>query len=127
MRKSLVIFAVVFAIGVAAAFVAGARIGGNELLYADAQYKAALLAWQLHNLRNGRSAAVITRLENSLDAELARHGKYLESRLTWLWPDLKAGDEAAIRDGVTYRLSYPHEAEEDVKADRDKVLVRYRP
>lgn len=127
MRKPLVVFALVFVVGVAAAFVAGARVGGNELLYADAQYKAAILAWQLHHLRNGRSDAVIERLENALDTELARHGQYLDSRLAWLWPDLRSDDEAAIRDGVTYRLGHPHEAEEDVRADRDRVLVRYRP
>jgi hypothetical protein len=126
MKKPLIVFAFVFAIGVSAAFVLGARVGGSELLYADAQYKAAILAWQLHNLRSDRSAAVMARMEASLDSELARHGKYMESRLAWLWPDLKPDDDAAIRDGVSYRLAHPHEAEDDVKQLREKVLVHYK-
>lgn len=125
--KKAIIIAVVFALGLAGAFVLGARVGGNELLYADAQYKTAILAWQLHNLRSGKADAVIARMEASLDAELARHGKYLESRFAWLWPDLRADDESAIRDGVSYRLAHPHEADDSVKQLREKVLVHYRP
>ena len=124
MKKAIVI-AVVLVLGLAGAFVLGARVGGNELLYADAQYKTAILAWQLHNLRSGKADAVIARMEASLDAELARHGKHLESRLAWLWPDLRADDESAIRDGVSYRLAHPREADDSVKQLREKVLVHY--
>lgn len=127
MKRSRVVFAVVFAIGVAAAFVAGARVGVNEFLYADAQYKAAILAWQLHHLRAGKTEGVIERMENSLDDELARHGLYLESHLRWLWPDMKDDDDNAIRDGVAYRLAHPHDADSETTAYREKVLVRYKP
>jgi hypothetical protein len=125
MKKAITI-AVVSVVGLAGAFVLGARVGVSEFLYADAQYKTAILAWQLHNLHAGRSAPVIARMEKSLDDELARHGKYMESRLAWLWPDLRADDEAAIRDGVSYRLAHPHEADDGVKELREKVLVHYK-
>jgi hypothetical protein len=51
----------------------------------------------------------------------------MDSRLAWLWPDLKSDDDAAIRDGVTYRLAHPYEGDEEMKQHRDKVLIRYKP
>lgn len=125
--KKAIILSIVSILGLAGAFVLGARVGVSEFLYADAQYRAAILAWQLHSLRAGTPAPVIARMEASLDTELARHGKYMDSRLAWLWPDLRADDDAAIRDGVTYRLAHPHDADDSVKQLREKVLVRYKP
>jgi hypothetical protein len=129
LKKPLVALVVLFVLGVSAAFVAGARVGVDEFLYADAQYRASILAWQLAALRAGKPEAVVERMEEALDSELAAHGRHLESRLAWLWPDLKPKDESAIREAVDYRLSHPFkEPDSDgwVKQYRDKVLTHYR-
>jgi hypothetical protein len=120
----LALAAAIFLAALFAAFVAGARVGVTEFLYADAQYKAAILAWQLSALRAGKPAEVMQRMESSLDLELGRHGRYLDSRLTWLWPDMKADNDDPILDGVYYRLSHPH-TESEADLYRDKVLTRY--
>lgn len=51
--KKAIILSIVSVLGLAGAFVLGARVGVSEFLYADAQYRAAILAWQLHSLRAG--------------------------------------------------------------------------
>lgn len=108
---------VVFLVGIAAAFVLGARVGVTEFLYADAQYKASILAYQLEALRAGKPAIVITGMETSLNGELANHGKYMESRLTWLWPDLRSEDDRPIMNAVAYRIAHPYDEPDESKPE----------
>ena len=107
--KKLIIFLVVFLVGISAAFVAGTRVGVSEFLYADAQYKASILATQLKALRAGKTEPVIVGMEISLNGELANHGRYMETHLAWLWPELRPKDDQAIRNAVAYRMTNPYE------------------
>ena len=115
--KKLIIFLVVFLVGISAAFVIGVRVGVSEFLYADAQYKASILASQLRALRAGKTDPIIVGMEISLNGELANHGKYMESHLTWLWPDLKSKDDRPIRNAVTYRMANPYEGPDHSKPE----------
>ncbi|MDB5804344.1 MAG: hypothetical protein JWN73_1666 [Betaproteobacteria bacterium] len=49
-------------------------------------------------------------MELELDAKLADHGRSMESRFTWLFPELGPGDDAAIRRAVAYRQKNPYRA-----------------
>lgn len=107
--KKLIIFLTIFFVGITVAFGIGARVGVSEFLYADAQYRASIFATQLQALRAGKSESIITELEIALNGELANHGRYMESNLTWLWPHLKSKDDRPIRKAVTYRMTNSYE------------------
>lgn len=115
--KKLIIFVVVLLVGISAAFVIGARVGVSEFLYADAHYKASILATQLRALRAGKPDAIIASMEISLNAELANHGKSMESHFTWFWSDLKSKDDRPARNAVTYRMANPYEGPDHSKPE----------
>lgn len=108
LRKGITI-AVVFATGVAAGIPIGARVGLKEFMLADSQYKASLLVTNITSIKAGRPEPVVTSMEISLNDELANFGAYMESRLWWLWPELRTDDEHPIRKAVSYRLANPYE------------------
>jgi len=99
----------VFAIGVVVGVPIGARIGLWEFMLADSQYKASLLASDIKALKAGDSERVVTAMEISLNAELAKHGQYMETHLWWLWPELRSSDDRPIRGAVAYRLANPYQ------------------
>ena len=104
-------------LGLSIGFIAGARTGSYEFVLADAQYKASILAFQLKALRAGKPESVIVGKEISLDGELPSHGRYMESHLKWVWPELQAKDDKAIRNAVAYRLANPYEAPDHSKPE----------
>src|SRR5688572_4252764 len=91
--RKVTVLAAVFATGLAVGLALGARVGLWEFMLADAQYKAPLLASDIKAIKAGDRERVITSMEISLDAELAKHGEHMESRLWWLWPELTSSDE----------------------------------
>jgi hypothetical protein len=105
--KKAFLFLAVFALGLAVGFPIGARIGAWQFLLADAQYKASILTTEIRSLKAGHIEPIIGGMEISLNRELAMHGEYIESSLSWLWPDLKSQDDSAIRRAVDYRLKNP--------------------
>jgi hypothetical protein len=106
--KKVIVIAAVFATGLAVGVPIGARVGLWEFVLADAQYKASLLASDIKSIKAGDSERAVTAMEISLNAELAKHGQYLESHLWWLWPELRSGDDRPIRTAVSYRLASPY-------------------
>src|SRR5215831_13782517 len=108
MKKAFIVF-LAFAVGLAFGFTVGTRVGVSEFMLADAQYKASILSAQLKAIKAGKVEPVLTAMEVSLNAELAMHGEYMESHLSWLWPELRSKDEGAIRRAVAYRLANPYQ------------------
>src|SRR4051812_1399769 len=115
MKKAL-IFLVVFLVGIVVGFPIGARVGGWEFSLADAQYKASILSMQIQRIKAGKTDPVDV-LEGWLDEELIKPGQYMESRLSWLWPDLKPQDDRAIRRAVAYRLANPSPGPDYTRAE----------
>jgi hypothetical protein len=118
--RQVIFFAVVFAAGVAVGVPLGARVGLWEFMLADAQYKASLLSSDIKALKAGNTERVVTGMEISLNAELAKHGQYMESDLWWLWPELKSSDDGPIRGAVAYRLANPYEGPDLAKPENWK-------
>jgi hypothetical protein len=104
-----IVLSLIAVLGMLLGFVAGARFGTYEFTLATAQYNASLLTYQIKALKAGKSQAIIEAMEISLNGELAKHGRYLESHLTWLWPELRSPGEDAIRMAVAYRLANPYQ------------------
>jgi hypothetical protein len=107
--KQVLVIAAVFAVGVAVGIPIGARVGLWEFMLAEAQYKASSLASDIRSIKAGDRERVLTSMEISLNAELAKHGEYMESHLWWLWPELRSSDDRSIRTAVSYRLANPYE------------------
>jgi hypothetical protein len=104
MKKSLTLL-LVFLVGIVVGFPIGARIGGGwEFALAQGQYKASILSMQIAAIKAGKRDPVAL-MESSLNDELVKHGQYMESYLSWLWP---AEDDHAIRRAVAYRLANPY-------------------
>jgi hypothetical protein len=110
-------FAGVFVAGVLVGAAVGSRVGTYEFLLADAQYKASILSSELKSIKAGKLEPVLVSKEISLDGELAFHGRYLESRLSWLWPELWSPDDEPIRRAVAYRLANPFEGPDLSKSE----------
>jgi len=107
--RKVIVITTVFASGLAVGVAIGARVGLWEFMLADAQYKASLLASDIKAIKAGDRERVVTSMEISLNAELAKHGEYIESHLWWLWPELRSRDNSPIRSAVSYRLANPYE------------------
>jgi hypothetical protein len=107
--RQVILIAVVFAAGIAVGVPIGARVGLWEFMLADAQYKASLLTTDIKAIKAGKTEPVVTGMEIALNAELAKHGQYMESYLWWLWPELRSSDDGPIRRAVSYRLANPFE------------------
>ena len=73
---------------------------------------------QLAVARDGRVAGDLA--DNCLNAELAKHGQYMESNLWWLWPELRSSDDGPIRKAVSYRLANPFEGPDLAKPENWK-------
>jgi len=116
-RRQVILIAVVFAAGVAVGAPIGARVGLWQFMLADAQYKASILSTEIKAIKAGRTEPVVTGMEISLNAELAKHGQYMESYFWWLWPELRSSDDAPIRTAVAYRLAYPYEGPDLAKPE----------
>jgi hypothetical protein len=116
MKKTLA-FVAVSLLGLAVGFVVGAKVGVWEFLLADAQYKASILSTQLTSIKAGKTEPIIVGLEISLNGELARHGQYMESHFSWLWPELKSKDDLPIRRAVAYRLANPYQVVDHTKPE----------
>ena len=93
-----------------AGFLLGTRVGVHQFLIADAQYKASILSTEVKLVKAGKLEPIIKSMEINLDSELANHGRYMESHLTWLFPELIPRDDQAIRRAVAYRLENPFTA-----------------
>ena len=106
--KKLALVVIVFVIGGAVGFVAGARVGVWEFMLANAQYQASILATQIKSIKAGKTEPIIAGMEISLNGELSKHGQYMESYFRWLWPELKSKDDQPIRRAVAYRLANPY-------------------
>src|SRR5262249_19698985 len=107
--RKVIVIAAVFATGLAIGALIGARVGVWEFTLADAQYKASLLASDIKAIKAGNNERVLTAMEISLNAELAKHGEYMDSYLWWLWPELRSSDDHPIRSAASYRLANPYE------------------
>jgi hypothetical protein len=115
--KRLLIVLAVFLGGIAVGIPIGARVGLWEFMLADAQYKASILSTELGSIKAGKTEPVVLEMEISLNGELAKHGQYMESHLSWLWPELKAKDDKAIRRAVAYRLANPYQGPDHTKPE----------
>jgi hypothetical protein len=115
--KKVLAFLGVFVLGVVVGFPIGARVGLWEFMLADAQYKASILSTELRSIKAGRTEPIVIGKEISLNAELAKHGQYMESRLSWLWPELKPKDDQPIRRAVAYRLANPYQGPDHTKPE----------
>ncbi len=115
--KKILVFVAAFVLGVAIGFPFGARVGAWQYLLADSQYKASILSTEIRALKSGRIEPIIAGKEISLNHELALHGQYMESRLSWLWPNLKSVDDSPIRRAVAYRLENPFSGPDHTKAE----------
>ena len=104
--KRLVI-AGLWLISAGASFYAGAIVGTREFLLANAQYQASITATYLRALEQKRIPQLSNALELDLDGYLALHGAYLDSQLTWLWPELRADTPRAITFAANYRATHP--------------------
>jgi hypothetical protein len=89
-------------------------------MLADAKYKASILTTEIKAIKAGKTEPVVTGMEISLNAELAKHGQYMESYLWWLWPELRSGDDDSIRRAVSYRLANPFEGPDLAKPENWK-------
>src|SRR5882672_10937111 len=116
MKMALVVL-VVFLVGIVVGFPIGARVGLWEFTLVDAQYKASILSTEIKAIKAGKTDPVVIGMEISLNAELAKHGQYMESYLSWLWPDLKPKDDRAIRRAVAYRLANPYQGPDHTKPE----------
>ena len=121
--RQIILIAVVFAAGVAIGVAIGTRVGLWEFMLADAQYKASLLATDIKAIKAGTTEQVVTGMEISLNAELAKHGEYMESYLWWLWPELRSSDDGPIRRAVSYRLANPYEGPDLAKPENWKPEI----
>jgi len=126
MKKTFIVF-LAFAVGLAFGFPVGTRVGVSEYMLADAQHKASILSAQIEAIKAGKVEPILTGMETSLNAELAMHGQYMDSHLSWLWPELIPKDDSAIRRAVAYRLANPYQGTESETQQRylRKVLEHY--
>ena len=107
-RKAIGLLVGVLVIVFAAGFLLGTRVGVHQFLISDAQYKASILSTEIKALKAGKLEPIIESMEINLDSELANHGRYMESNLSWLFPELIPKDDQAIRRAVAYRLENPY-------------------
>ncbi|MCG7941452.1 MAG: hypothetical protein N0C88_21755 [Candidatus Thiodiazotropha lotti] len=101
---SLISLVVVFFVGLKLGF----YLAPSEFIYRDAQYKSAILAFEIKSLKSGNIDMIIESKEINLDAELANHGRYLISNLSWLLPRRSNEDDRAILSAVYYRVENPY-------------------
>lgn len=116
MKKAFIIF-LAFAVGLAFGFPVGTRVGVSEFMLANAQYEASILSAQIKAIKSGKVEPVLTAMEISLNAELANHGRYMDSHLSWLWPELRSKDDRSIRSAVAYRLANPYQSPDLAKPE----------
>ena len=109
MKKVFIVF-LAFTVGLAFGFPVGTRVGVSEFMLADAQYKASILSAQIKAIKSGKVEPILTAMEVTLNGELAMHGEYMDSHLSWLWPELRSKDDGAIRRAVAYRLANPYQS-----------------
>jgi hypothetical protein len=89
----------------------GFNKGPEEFSNWDSGAKASIYASQNKLLKAGRVDEAITANEILLNAELARHGKHLDSQLFWLFKftgPYSGTDKTAIERAVQYRLLNPY-------------------
>lgn len=115
--KKTVLVAALFLAGLAIGFGMGARVGTYQHGLADAQYKASILAFQLQALKAGKPEPALAGMEISLSGEIANHGRYMDSHLKWLWPEMMSEDDQPIRRAVAYRLANPYELPDHTKPE----------
>lgn len=89
-------------------FVVGTRVGVNQFLLSDAQYKASILTAQLQMMKTGKADRVIEMMEINLNAEIANHGRFMDSHFSWLFPELVSKTDDQIRAAVAYRKANPY-------------------
>src|SRR6266849_2672714 len=115
--KKILVFLIVFVSGIIVGFPLAARIGLWEFMLAYAQYKASILSTQIRSIKSGKTEPIVFGMEISLNGELAKHGQYMESHLSWTWPELKPKDDKAIRRAVAYRLANPYQGPDHTKPE----------
>jgi hypothetical protein len=113
MRQQFTILHLIAAVlaGVALAaitFWEGSRIGVQQFEFADAKYKASILAFQLQALKRQNMSTLETGMQIELNTRLAQHGEYLESNWKWLWPELHSETDREIKGAVKFRLENPY-------------------
>jgi hypothetical protein len=87
----------------------GSRVGMQQFLFADAKYRATILAFQLENLKRQNLAGLEGVMQIDLDHQLALHGEYLESHWKWLWPQpTPQPPDREIKHAVRFRLDNPY-------------------
>ena len=113
--------------GLVIVFFAGLKLGFYlapiEYLYRDAQYKSSILAFEIRALKSGKIDTIIESKEISLDGELANHGSYLKSNLSWLLPTIEGEDNKAISHAVKYRTENPYTGPDHSKPETWKPGV----
>ncbi len=107
-RKFIALFVVAILVTSFGAFVLGARFGIDQFLLSDAQYKASILSGELKLIKAGKVQVIADAKEMELDGEIANHGRYMQSHLGWLFPEMTPPDDQAIRRAVAYRLENPY-------------------
>lgn len=105
----ILIIAILWIVSLMFSFYLGTNIGVKEYLLVNSQYKAAFTASQLRMIEAGRIDEHKEILEIELNGHIARHGDYLDSKMKWLWPQLKAETPRAINSAVEYRISHPYQ------------------
>ncbi len=94
------------------AFWGGTRVGVEQFQLAESQYRASIAVHELEWLAAGDLERLQMVREISINAWLAQHGRYLDSNFKWLWPELRAADDDAIKRAVSYRLDNPYDMPE---------------
>ena len=100
-------FIVVWIFTLVISFYAGSRIGTREHIFADSQYRAALVVANIRRIEKGQVDYLKDLYEVELNMHIARHGDYLDSKFKWLWPELQPETSRAIKTAVDYRIKYP--------------------
>ena len=95
-------------VGCAGSFLWGTRVGVDTHAYADAQYQAALLTYEIGYLQQGKIDQLKELKEIDLNAKLAYYYIYEHGISRWLWPELASPDRKQIIFAATYRKNNPY-------------------
>lgn len=86
------------------AFWFGARVGVREFQLADAKYRASIVAHKLGQLQRQDFASVESGMQIELNSQLANHGRHLQSKWRWMWPELESATDGEIRYAAKFRI-----------------------
>mgnify|MGYP000403618859 CR=1 FL=1 len=116
-----------YILGLAIVFFAGLKLGfylaPTEFIYRDAQYKSSAITFEIKALKAGEIDTIIESKEIMLDGELANHGRYLKSNLSWLLYSIEEENHRAISKAAKYRAENPFTGPDHTKPETWKPGV----